>query len=385
MPSGFSFWNFGSVLQKSHKGLLRSLLFDLLSRHKHLILLVLPALCRAAVVREAFSEPTLRELSKAFNDLMTLQSSSFRLCIFIDDIDVYDVHHAELVYLFVSLKSPYVKLVLSSRPTSRCEAMFTQCPKFLLQDLKYDDIRIYANDRLQENLYMKELKEFEGGAVSSFIIEMTEKASSVFLWVRLVVSSLLDGLSRYDHVADLHQRLDELSAELEKLYQKMIDSMMASEREQASWILQIVLRSTEVQSGDPLSLLQLSCTDERNAEEAVQMPIKAITGMKRNFRCKAMEGKLKSRCCGQVEVSERDKKLRPDSAAAITYVSLMHRTVAEYLRIDSMWKGLVALIVQAAFDPYLALLSSYVSKLRPYLLSRQPFSIRTDLSSIRVR
>lgn len=49
VTASFFFWNLGSALQKSHNGLLRSLLLDVLERHPYLIPSIFPELCRAAL------------------------------------------------------------------------------------------------------------------------------------------------------------------------------------------------------------------------------------------------------------------------------------------------------------------------------------------------
>lgn len=381
----FFFWHLGSPLQKSIDGLLRSLLLEILEEHQSLIPGVFPGLCRALLSHEisTLSEPTSAELRKALASLLLLDSN-LRICIFIDGVDEYDGDHVEIAEFFKSIPSQSIKVVLSSRPIPSCTKAFSDCPKLLLQDLTYDDIKSYVEDKLSANADMKELEQLEGVAASNLINEITSKASGVFLWVTLVTKSLLEGLSRSDRIVDLQRRLNELPADLEMLYQKMLDSMDHRERQQASKILQLVLRSTEVQSEGPLSLLQLSFAEEDDLDLAIRAPIAAMPNEDRVLRCKRMEGRVRSRCCGLVEVrdSNRDPK-NLDNASFTSYdflhISFIHKTVVEFLRMSSVWGQILDLTANTSFSVDLALLASCVYEIKalPYSNLPSPASKRT--------
>jgi hypothetical protein len=68
----------------------------------------------------------------------------------------------------------------------------------------------------------------------------------------------LQGLDNYDRVEDLLRRLDELPPDLKDLYEHMLGQMIPSYRREASKLLQVIVRSHEVQTECPLDLLQLS-------------------------------------------------------------------------------------------------------------------------------
>lgn len=381
----FFFWHLGSPLQKSINGLLRSLLLEILEEHQSLIPSVFPGLCRALLSHEilTLSEPTSAELRKALASLLHLESN-LRICIFIDGVDEYDGDHVEIAEFFKSIPSQSIKVVLSSRPIPSCTEAFSKCPKLLLQDLTYDDIKSYVEDKLGANANMKELEQLEGVAASNLINEITTKASGVFLWVTLVTKSLLEGLSRCDRIVDLQHCLDELPADLEKLYQKMLDSMDHRERQQASKILQLVLRSTEVQTDGPLSLLQLSFAEEDDLDLAIRAPIEAMPDEDRVLRCKRMEGRVRSRCCGLIEVRDSNKDRKNlDNASFTSYdflpIGFIHKTVVEFLRMSSVWGQILDLTANTLFSVDLALLASCVYEIKalPYSNFPSPASKRT--------
>ena len=192
------------------------------------------------------------------------------------------------------------------------------------------------------------------------------------------------GLSRSDRIVDLQRRLDELPADLEKLYQKMLDSMDHRERQQASKILQLVLRSTEVQTEGPLSLLQLSFAEEDDLDLAIRAPIEAMPNEGKVLRCKRMEGRVRSRCCGLVEVRDSNKDRKNlDNASSTSYdflhIGFIHKTVVEFLRMSAVWGQILDLTANTLFNVDLTLLASCVYEIKalPYCDFPSPASERT--------
>jgi hypothetical protein len=151
---------------------------------------------------------------------------------------------------------------------------------------------------------MKRLEEAEDDAVHELVTSITAKASGVFLWVILVVRSMLEGLENFDRIADLQQRLDDLPATLGNLYQHMFDAMGSRYRQQGARLFQLVLRSSDVQEHQSLSVLQLSFADSDDPRRALCSPTEALTFREERRRCEDMEGRMRSRCCGLIEAQE---------------------------------------------------------------------------------
>jgi predicted ATPase len=83
-----------------------------------------------------------------------------------------------------------------------------------LQDLTHDDIRLYVNNKLTDNTQMQELCVEDPAEAPKLVDEIVHKAQGVSLWVKLVVRSLMDGLTNGDHILDLQGRLREFPSEL---------------------------------------------------------------------------------------------------------------------------------------------------------------------------
>lgn len=69
---------------------------------------------------------------------------------------------------------------------------------------------------------MQQIAENEPSQRHDFEKELCNKAQGVSLWVKLVVRSLVDGVSNSDRMADLRARLELLPADLEEFYRHMM-------------------------------------------------------------------------------------------------------------------------------------------------------------------
>ncbi|OCL11281.1 hypothetical protein AOQ84DRAFT_272155, partial [Glonium stellatum] len=355
----FFFWNSGSLLQRSQTGLLRSLLYTVLGRCRGLIPDVLPALYREEAQKAPGSLPSEGlsdvEAKRAFLKLVELIPTKFRVCFLIDGVDEYSGDHYEISDLFKAVASlDRIKIVLSSRPITACLEAFQDCPGFKLQDLTRNDIERYIKAEIGKHKRMKQLESETPKEAEELIREMTAKASGVFLWVMLVVKSLLRGLSAYDRISDLQRRLEEFPPELEALYKHMLNRMEPLYREQASKLLQIMLKWVET-NGRPLTLLQMSFADEEDLEIAIRMPINGYGTQEEEIRGEVMAGRLLSRCCGLLETQGTPEK---------PIVNFLHKTVVEFLRKADICELMLNLTAGTGFDPNVSLLSSCLSEFK---------------------
>ena len=351
-------WNLGSSLQKTHIGLLRSVLHDILEQVPDLIPIVLPKLLRAASV-DAKEEPTIVELKNAFLKLAEQTSMQLSICLFIDGIDEFEDDHVDIVNLLGSIPSMHLKVVLSSRPLSVCVDAFGNCSGLRLQDLTYKDIRSYTSDKVRAHKRWRELLDEEGQEAEKLVDATAEKAEGVFLWVILAVASLLEGLRNYDRLSDFQRRLEILPPDLENLYSHMLNRMEPLYIRQASQLLQIVLQHTRLEVDQPLSSLQLSFADEADPETAFSQEIRPLSTSSRLIRCRAMEGRVRSRCCGLVEIWQ-DWRLDENERILKSRVIFLHRTVVEFLGNPKVMDDLRLHTTAVGFDPAIALAKGFL-------------------------
>jgi hypothetical protein len=216
--SHFYFWNSGNTLQRSQAGLLRSLLFNVLKGRRELMSLVFPELWQEACpVEDDECDECIYEarparipdydsyrfpnkiLEKAFTRLAALATSDFKLCFFIDGLDEYEGIPEVLTGLLREVsQSPFIKFCVSSRPWLVFEEAFESYPGLRLQDLTRPDIQQYVDDKLQASHKMQQFERLNPIGATTIRQNIVLKANGVFLWVRIVTKSLIDGLRNQD-------------------------------------------------------------------------------------------------------------------------------------------------------------------------------------------
>ena len=344
----FFFWNVGTQLQKSHTGMLRSLLHSVLTQYHDLIPAVFPTLYADGIPISDDEPPSYIELKGAFERLKIRSATFLRICIFIDGADEFEGDHRDMSTFLCSIASSAIKVVVSSRPINACLNVFKHCPTLRLQDLTQDDMSVFIRDRLSLHSMMAELQAESPEKAATLKAEIREKAEGVFLWVRLVTGLLLRGLEDGDDLDDLLPKLRALPSDLRELYTRMMQKMPSDYQVQASQMFQIFewwrLRGND----EPLELLLLSF--------AIQQPSTALnprtdawnTQMKKRYS-ERIEARVRSRCCGLLEV-------RGIPTASMFWpptpvVAYLHRSVAEFVTSQDVWDDMLSLTNDTKFSP----------------------------------
>jgi len=151
----FYFWYAGNELQKSQTGLIRSILLSVLSNKPELCVPLFPDICRTIFsghLKGQSLEFTTSELTAAFSKLISLSAemlNNAKIMFIVDGLDEYSGNHNDICELFSQIEgSPSIKVLLSSRPIPVCVERFREFPKLRLEDLTWNDIKKYTEDRL---------------------------------------------------------------------------------------------------------------------------------------------------------------------------------------------------------------------------------------------
>lgn len=383
----FFFWNSGTQEQRSQIGLIRSLLFQILHHRPALIHRIFPeehAMLRDQPPNAVRDFPrhawSLRRLQNAVLRLVDMHDLQLNICLFIDGLDEFEGNDDQndrqyLIELFRNLaSSPSIKVCLSSRPLLIFEESFRESPGLRLQDLTSGDIRRFVTDRLSNDLRMRQIAENEPSQRHDFEKEICRKAQGVFLWVKLVVRSLLEGVSNSDRMADLRARLDVLPADLEELYRHMMAKIEKIYLKGASQVFQLVRTARQVQSmkrndnqrTTPVTVLLLALAIEGASGVAADTAPEVWTAQKLSSLCDIMRRRLQTWCAGMIEVPDfiwnRVDPLDPNAAlrTKITWeVAYLHRTARDFIESKPVWDMLLKR-TDANFDPCTSLLQSTV-------------------------
>lgn len=372
----FFLWNSGSAMQMSRMGLIQSLLYQTLCEVPHKI-------SRIFSERWEYSEYfgydhrpwSWVELSGALKKVIDDEERNF--VFLIDGLDELDGDCAELASFLLGILEARsnVKMCIASRPWLVFEDAFRRRPSLRMEDLTKKDIQRFASEKLGEHPMFAQLEEIDGNGSKVLIDEVTEKSAGVFLWVRLVVKSLLEGLRDGDTLEDLQARLLLLPRDLEALFKKILDDLDPAYFEEASQFLQLVRashisqnevvlgakdhlpskndpRQHELDNRSSLTLLTLSFAREDSERAFLKEFSKPLKEKQKLYRAETTRRRIASRCKGLLEVSNF-KKDGPDAK-----VQYLHRTVRDFLCEASAQKILTDWTTD--FDPHVALCAALI-------------------------
>ncbi|KAK0514638.1 hypothetical protein JMJ35_003255 [Cladonia borealis] len=414
------FWHAGTELQKNVQGLLRTLLYQIFSQRRDLISRVFPGRYRTAITNlfagnedpsisftcqergcsdcflspkepnkhqrkhgiprptnpeasaadhsEVCSSISLRELKEAFSWISS--QDHLRLCVFVDGLDEFSGNHIEMVDFFrkTSSKSSSLKVIVSSRPEPILVEGFRGCPQLRLEHLTHGDISQYIHGKLYSHT---RISEFQGNAMDHLAKIISSRASGVFLWVVLVVLSMLRGLSEGDDIDELEDIVDGYPDELHDLYKHMFGRMKIAHRLQASKLFQYIFRCIEVEKTPPTAL-RLSFIDKDDQMSSLCWPIRFMSRKEKDIRISTVESRLRSRCCGLIEVHHTTTR---DEGT----VSLLHMSVLDFWR-DPVIRGHIVSETQGTcFDASEGLLASMIARMKVTVIT-----VETRLDIIRM-
>jgi hypothetical protein len=132
-----------------------------------------------------------------------------------------------------------------------------------MPDLNAGDIRKYVGDHLGENPAFQMLRS-DNEEVRQLVHEIVEKVNGVFLWVCIVVRSLVEGLQNADRILDLKRRLHAFPSDLNEYFRHILNSLDPIYKVQVVWGFEAALVPPI-----PLSLVHFWYLD-REEEEGLE-------------------------------------------------------------------------------------------------------------------
>lgn len=362
------FWFLGTHLQKSEEGLLRSILYQILSASRDLIPVATPR--RWAAVKNALDiwgkedfknaagyDWTADELLDAM-ERITHCTSLHKFGFFIDGLDEFHADHRRLVKLIEKLAlNPDFKFCVSSRPWNVFENAFGSQPDtFVLENLTKQDIRNYVYEELSEHI--------DGQPeVKTLLDEIAEKAQGVFLWVYLTIKSLLEGLDEGDSIRILRQRVEQLPSDLGDYFDLILSRVHPVYKSMTGTALQLSFHAAQrdLQRPCPSNAHRRSFLNvwllQNGLEEqnfAFDQQIKEIDAEQCISMVKATR-KFISACCKDLLCIPKPPPAREysDETTYVTQyrVDFLHRTVYEFLCMDEMRQRLKTRALAHVHDP----------------------------------
>ncbi|CAO2649639.1 Nn.00g070240.m01.CDS01 [Neocucurbitaria sp. VM-36] len=344
--AGFYFWNSGSVNQMSRLGCFQTLLYTCFEQHGDLILTAFPERWEQFIAFGGGHDPLdWTDIRRAFKHLISVRSKKFFFLI--DGLDEFEGEPKEIIELILNATQSNVKMCVASRPWLAFQDAFKNKPSLLLERLTRQDILKYVEGNFRENEHYIQLKLIEPAAASALPTDIVNKASGVFLWVYLVVQSLLEGLSNSDHISDLQVRLDALPSDLEALFDKLLSRLEPQYFRQACETFRLIRTYRDFIANETPTLLGLYYADDRNMTSSLEAPRTTSEPSLALQRSAAMRRRLTARCRGFLEIMESSIHSNYND----TYTSYFHRTARDFVESAYYWPLVLETTGHNSFQP----------------------------------
>ncbi|KAI1459734.1 hypothetical protein F4805DRAFT_420067 [Annulohypoxylon moriforme] len=359
--ASYFFWAAGSDLQKSQEGLLRTFLFEILRSCPELI----------QRIRESSSDIEYWAISneRVMWSLTSLKRMCFiirehvipaKFCFFIDGLDEYKDNTRELIELVRAFAGyPHIKICVSSRPWAEFKHSFGHDTpwQIKLEDLTAEDIRQYVYDHLNQDKQFNRLKKDNVG-YEKLASEVVQRAQGVFLWVFLVVRSLLEGACYADSIEQMQNRLEDFPKDLEDFFKHMLNDVPPPYRSQSPRTFKIA--STAL---GPLPLVIYGFVEDiyKQPNFALDTEVSRFPENELLQRIDRLPRQLDAQCKGLLEV------VRISHAKSLyhTYeVDFLHRTVRDFLKESEEVRELFQQDAADGFNPSLTLCHAYLINLK---------------------
>lgn len=332
--AGFYFWNSGSDMQMSRLGCFQTLLRSCFEQYHDLITTAFPERWNQyQAFREGLEDFDWPELRRAFQNVISVRTKRFFFLI--DGLDEFDGEPKEVIRIITDAAQPNVKLCVSSRPWLPFEDAFGEAPSLRLENLTRPDILRYINGHFLSNRHFVRWKLVTGPKASDFLSKIADKAQGVFLWVYLVVDSLLQGLSDADSENHLEARLDALPSELGALFDKILSRLGPEHFKEACETFRLLRSHRGLFPGDPeVTLLNLYYADDSDTKSSIGAPCLQLTGEITVARIETMRRRLSARCKGFLEFH------KCQDLAVVKHdlqVSYLHRTARDFIESGDCW------------------------------------------------
>ena len=331
-PVGYFFNLRGkNIIQKSLKGMLHELVFQLLSQFPAFFECVKP-IYRSMILekrqrRPEWDVPILKQCLMALCSLTTKSRVRNRFILFIDALDENENSSEnnevlsivkELAESFDTSKSTasgnILKICLASRPWPIFQKELgndLRIPNFAIHDLTKRDIEAYTLSLLSSAFSEVETRSGSENWATTLAEMVTKKAHGVFIWVRIVVEELCRNIIDGSPNSTLEDYLTDLPAELHELYEYTMKRIVPKYSLETLVACRILLYSLS-----PLTLETLYCATTA-----------CILGSYQEVPRSSQLAWLRSRTGGLIEIVEAADQ-GPDQEPT---VQLIHQTVQEFV------------------------------------------------------
>ncbi|KAK8075374.1 hypothetical protein PG997_010037, partial [Apiospora hydei] len=347
--ASFFFYALGSdPRQTSLIGLLRTLLYHILSENAALAKIVFPSQWTRALSQSRVNSTyeILDDDIKAAYELLANQSSGditsdYCFCFFIDGLDEYQVttsvDRRQLVRHLTSLSdsaSCNFKICVSSRIENPFMDMFSDNSRFYLHLLTKTDMKEYVEGNLDSAGSTTECQRLASA--------ITQKAECVFLWVVLVtqeIRKLSDDGARFSRLLN---EIESLPSHMTELFQRTLGTLTPNDRVQFNHLVLILcfLECLPIVDGENLwiDLHDFYFLEDYESYKTFAEDDQSPEWQTGYTQEKQTRARKQLRAISKGLVDTRGKK--PNDPYPDIHLSFIHRSVRDYLKQEDVWIAL---------------------------------------------
>ena len=250
----FFFHDRGSEIQSSFKGLLQSIIHQILNESRELLQSILPI--HQEMVRRSLPFWTEQYLTKALQSILRQRIVSLDITLFLDALDEYDGNFESIANFLSSIATTEdtsltrLRVCFSSRPLQILLDKFGGLPGFDIREHTADDVKQVIESKMSQNARMSRFMQAETPEDRLLTLDFKGKvfsrAKGVFLWVILVLDELLEEFTEGESMQGLIRQLDRLPTKLEDFYQHTWDRLPRKYLGESSLIFETLRCATTI-------------------------------------------------------------------------------------------------------------------------------------------
>jgi hypothetical protein len=290
----------------------------------------------------AFPNWTFEELWESLQ--IVLSDCQVRIALWVDGLDELEGTPVQITEVLRDIGLyRCVKICAASREWPEFGDEYGSNPLLRIHELTRRDIESFTIGKFESSQGFRQLRAIAPEDAAKLTLDVVQKAQGIFIWVSLVVRSLLDGLTDGAKLSDLQSTLDSLPEDISDLYDNIWAKLLQTSRniQNSSEIFQMTRASI-----GSLHFLTLWLADE---DKPIDFKIKSISNSSKKGIAEIIKRRLNSRTRGIIEIS-------PDG-----YVDFLHRTARDWAFQPNVWESICdAGPSPVQFSPDLSLLRAMI-------------------------
>ncbi|KAJ9659698.1 hypothetical protein H2198_002945 [Neophaeococcomyces mojaviensis] len=226
----------GASLSNSIEGLVRSLFHQLV---KHV-----PGIADSLLEDEDSEDekaPSLKGRYTNFQRYMddfcdAIKLTNFKICAFIDGLDEFQGRHTELLAALETIKSrTSLKMCIASRPEAFFKTRFSSLAHIVIQEHNLASMLWYI-----KHAWSEARVDSYAAATEDLSSQILGQARGSFLWVRIVVDEITQGLLTEESHNQLLEKVKAMPAEVGDLYESSLERLPPRLRTEAALLLRML-------------------------------------------------------------------------------------------------------------------------------------------------